>query len=335
MAIWPSFAMYVPGAVGPLGSLFNVFLCSIVLLASEWTSAETPTSDGQKQPMGTVLNGQNAVCNAELFSPEGPLFASDLVASGAEALQKAAVDSQPVHHPAFSVRSSRYVAEQHMQVAEYVHVSGLTVLSIETIASEREQTFSICVRTPVTDSYGTPHVLEHSVLQGSSRFPVHSVFSKLLRRGLSTYLNASTWPDRTCYELASLNNKDFYNLASVYIDAVFAPLVVQDPLILAQEGWRYELVPEGKGDSISQTATESNEEGAEKSQGIDCVQTPELCTLQYKGVVLSEMKGSAGVPDNDEWLHRVKALFPDMPTHSENFGGEPLAIPNLTFEHLK
>lgn len=102
------------------------------------------------------------------------------------------------------------------------------------------------------------------------------------------------------------------------MDAVFSPLVVRDSHILAQEGWRYELTPKNK-----------------EQEDVDCTSTPDVCELRYSGVVLSEMKGSWGEPDAAEWRYRMSLLFPDMPTHKFSSGGDPAAIPQLTFQHLQ
>ncbi|KAL8449752.1 hypothetical protein Emag_003535 [Eimeria magna] len=139
-----------------------------------------------------------------------------------------------------------------------------------------------------------------------------------MKKSLHTYINANTWATRTCFPVASLNTKDFYNLISVYMDAVFYPLATRDPLILSQEGWRYVLKAK-------------NEELAD----IDCALTPSACVLEYSGVVMSEMKGVYANPDALETRHMFSELFPDIATYVESSGGKPLEIPGLTFEHLQ
>ena len=109
------------------------------------------------------------------------------------------------------------------------------------ISSDNNKVFGITFPTPVSDSTGLPHVLEHSVLCGSRKYPTKEPFVHLLKGSLNTFLNAFTYPDRTCYPVASMNLKDFYNLIDVYLDAVFYPRAVKDPRVLAQEGWHYSL----------------------------------------------------------------------------------------------
>ena len=112
--------------------------------------------------------------------------------------------------------------------------TGAELLSIA-IADENK-TFGVTFRTPPEDSAGLPHVLEHSVLCGSRKYPVKEPFVELLKGSLQTFLNAFTYPDRTCYPVASCNLQDFYNLVDVYLDAVFHPVAVHDPKVLAQKG---------------------------------------------------------------------------------------------------
>lgn len=291
----------------PLGPLVLLWLGLNITLSSV-ASQETPSSPQRAKKPGQA-------CRATLFPEGNPLMLPDSL-TASDAPEPTVMI--PVAHPAFTVKSSQFVPEYNFFAVEYVHVTGATVWSLSTAPAEREMTFSICFRTPVTDSYGAPHVLEHSVLQGSLKYPVQSVFSHLKRRSLQTYINASTWPDRTCYPVASLNAKDLYNLAGVYMDVVFAPLAVRDPSILAQEGWRYELKPKDK-----------------EQEGVDCTLTPDVCELRYTGAVFPEMKGVWGIPDAAEWKYRLRFLFPDMPTYKYSSGGVPSVIPQLTFEHLK
>nr|CAD1820685.1 unnamed protein product [Ananas comosus var. bracteatus] len=149
------------------------------------------------------------------------------------------------------------------------------------------------------DSTGEPHILEHSVLCGSRKYPVKEPFVELLKGSFYTFLNAFTYPDRTYYPVASTNVKDFYNLVDVYLDAVFFPKCVEDIQIFQQEGWHYELNDLAEDISI-------------------------------KGVVYSEMKGIYSQPD---FLVQY-ALFPDT-IYSLDSGGDPKVIPQLTFEEFK
>jgi Zn-dependent M16 (insulinase) family peptidase len=154
-------------------------------------------------------------------------------------------------------------------------------------------------------STGVPHILEHSVLCGSRKFPVKEPFVDLLRGSLQNFLNAFTYPDRTCYPVASTNTKDFYNLVNVYLDAVLHPRAVSDPQVLQQEGWHYEL----DGDDPS---------GA----------------LSIKGVVYNEMKGVYSSPDSLMARATQQALFPNNAYHVDS-GGAPERIPDLTFEQFR
>jgi presequence protease len=152
-------------------------------------------------------------------------------------------------------------------------------------------------------STGVPHILEHSVLCGSRKFPVKEPFVDLLKGSLQNFLNAFTYPDRTCYPVASTNTKDFYNLIHVYLDAVLNPRAINDPQVLEQEGWHYEL---------------------------DKVEDP----LKIKGVVFNEMKGVYSSPDSLMGRAVQQALFPSN-TYGVDSGGDPQAIPTLSFEQFR
>ena len=171
------------------------------------------------------------------------------------------------------------------------------------VNEDENKCFSISFRTPVSDSTGVPHIMEHSVLCGSRKYPIKEPFVQLIKGSLQTFLNAMTFPDRTCYPVASCNVQDFYNLVDIYLDAVFFPNCLRDPLIFAQEGWHYEL---------------------------DKVDNP----LTYKGVVFNEMKGSFSSPDQVHALRGERLLFPDNAYWHES-GGDPVDIPNLNFEQFK
>ena len=160
--------------------------------------------------------------------------------------------------------------------------------------------FSISFATQPWDDTGVFHILEHSVLNGSEKFPVKEPFLDLLKSSMNTFLNAMTFPDKTVYPVSSRNEKDFMNLCEVYLDAVFFPMIYQNPGIFAQEGWHYEL-----------------REGEE--------------VPTYKGVVFNEMKGALASVDTllDENLCHL--LFPDNCYHF-NSGGDPAHIPSLTRE---
>ena len=160
--------------------------------------------------------------------------------------------------------------------------------------------FTIGFRTPPEDSTGLQHILEHSVLCGSKKFPAKDPFVELVKGSLNTFLNAMTYPDKTVYPIASCNDKDFQNLMHVYMDAVFYPNIYEHDEIFRQEGWSYKL---------------------------DNAEAP----LEYNGVVYNEMKGAFSSPEGV--LDRVilNSLFPDTSYRNES-GGDPEDIPNLTYE---
>ena len=199
----------------------------------------------------------------------------------------------------FRVIRDEYIDELKTQAYVYYHPSGAKVLSLAN--DDENKVFGITFRTPPKDSTGIAHILEHSVLCGSRKFPVKEPFIELIKGSLNTFLNAFTYPDRTCYPLASTNSQDFYNLIDVYLDAVFFPRIT--PEVLHQEGWHYE-VDEATGE------------------------------LSYKGVVFNEMKGAYSNPDSlaAEWAQQ--SLFPDT-TYGVDSGGDPRFIPDLTFDQFK
>lgn len=176
--------------------------------------------------------------------------------------------------------------------------SGARILVIEN--SDENKVFNIAFRTPPFDSGGVAHILEHSVLCGSEKYPLKDPFVELVKGSLNTFLNAMTYPDKTMYPVASCNATDFRNLMNVYLDAVFYPNIYKKEEIFRQEGWHYEL------------------------------KTPED-DLKYNGVVYNEMKGAFS--SAEEMLDReiFNTLFPDTPYGVES-GGDPKNIPNLTYE---
>ncbi len=168
--------------------------------------------------------------------------------------------------------------------------------------------FSITFKTPASDDTGVFHILEHSVLCGSRKFPVKEPFVNLLKSSMQTFLNAMTFPDKTMYPVASTNERDLLNLADVYLDAVFHPNIYENPRIFEQEGWHYEL--EGRCDG-----------------GKDC---EDAGSLAYNGVVYNEMKGALSDPDSVLYDTLSAALFPDT-TYRFESGGTPEGIPTLTY----
>ena len=168
---------------------------------------------------------------------------------------------------------------------------------------DENKVFSVGFRTPPTDDTGVPHILEHSTLCGSKKFPVKDPFIELLKGSLNTFLNAMTYPDKTVYPVASCNDKDFANLMEVYMDAVFYPNVYLHEEIFKQEGWHYEL------------------------ENVDA-------DIIYNGVVYNEMKGAFSSPEQVVMRESRHALFPDT-TYGVESGGDPEFIPNLTYEAFK
>jgi hypothetical protein len=182
----------------------------------------------------------------------------------------------------------------------YKHAkTGAELLSVS--LDDENKVFGIAFRTPPKDSTGVAHILEHSVLCGSKKYPVKEPFVELLKSSLQTFLNAFTYPDKTCYPVASTNLKDFYNLIDVYMDAVFHPVISEN--IFKQEGRHYEL------------------------ESLDA-------PLTMKGVVYNEMKGAYSSPDGVLSEFSQRELFPDI-TYGIDSGGDPEVIPELTYEQFK
>lgn len=180
---------------------------------------------------------------------------------------------------------------------------------------DENKAFAIGFKTPPADSTGVFHILEHSVLCGSAKFPVKEPFVDLIKSSMQTFLNAMTYPDKTIYPVATTNEQDLYNLMDVYLDAVFNPAIYTKPTIFEQEGWHYELdLPEdAEGDGSSASLREG--------------------TLRYNGVVFNEMKGALSDPMSvlDDAVNA--ALYPDT-TYAHESGGDPRAIPALTYEQF-
>lgn len=213
------------------------------------------------------------------------------------------VDAKVLEHPAYDQQEKFKIDEYGLEGVLYTHKkSGAQVISV-LAPQDDNKVFGITFRTPPEDSTGIPHVLEHSVLCGSKKFPVKEPFVDLLKGSLQNFLNAFTYPDRTCYPVASTNTKDFYNLVNVYLDAVLNPRAISDPLVLQQEGWHYELEDPSS-------------------------------PLIFKGVVYNEMKGVYSSPDSLMGRATQQALFPSN-TYGVDSGGDPLKIPDLTFDQFK
>lgn len=200
-------------------------------------------------------------------------------------------------HPAFQLLRQHHVEALDIQVSEYKHkVTGAVHYHLAT--NHDENVFLVAFRTQPMDSKGTAHILEHTALCGSEKFPVRDPFFLMIRRSLNTFMNAFTAADWTAYPFATQNKKDFQNLLSVYLDAAFAANL--NPLDFAQEGIRIEL---------------------ENDQAV------------YKGVVFNEMKGAMSSPTDQLYHQLAHHLFPET-TYHYNSGGDPKDIPDLTYEQL-
>lgn len=178
--------------------------------------------------------------------------------------------------------------------------TGARVMLIEN--DDENKVFNIAFRTPPRNSTGVAHILEHSVLCGSREFPLKDPFVELVKGSLNTFLNAMTYPDKTCYPVASCNDRDFQNLMHVYLDAVFYPRIYEREEIFRQEGWSYHL---------------EDENGP----------------LTYNGVVYNEMKGAFSSPDDVLEREIMNRLFPDTAYGVES-GGDPKNIPDLSYEEF-
>ncbi len=206
-------------------------------------------------------------------------------------------------HPAFEWLRSQKIDSLNLTVEEYRHrKTGAQHFHLN--ADNPENVFFVALRTVPKDSTGVAHILEHTALCGSERYPVRDPFFMMIRRSLNTFMNAFTSSDWTAYPFASKNRKDFRNLMEVYLDAVFFSRL--DELDFAQEGHRIEF------------------------------EKPEdpLSDLVYKGVVYNEMKGAMSSPVNALWHTLCKYLFPTS-TYHYNSGGDPESIPDLTFDALR
>jgi Zn-dependent M16 (insulinase) family peptidase len=204
------------------------------------------------------------------------------------------------HTHGFERLDEHFISETQTIARRYRHLrTGAELLSL--LNQDENKVFGITFRTPPGDSTGVAHILEHSVLCGSRKYPVKEPFVELLKGSLKTFLNAMTYPDKTCYPVASQNEQDFYNLIDVYLDAVFHPRLT--PHVLQQEGWHLEL---------------------------DDVDGP----LADKGVVFSEMKGVYSSPERLLMEYAQQSLFPDHP-YGFDSGGDPREIPRLTYEQFK
>lgn len=202
----------------------------------------------------------------------------------------------------FNLKKEQFIEEEASTVYLYEHEK--TKAQIVYMKNEDpNKVFFINFRTPPIGSTGNCHILEHCVLNGSRKYKTKEPFMDLIKSSLHTYLNAMTYPDKTVFPVASRNNTDFSNLMDLYLDAVFHPNVINDPLIFRQEGWRYEIF--------------------DKSE-----------PLTYQGVVYNEMKGALSSADDQVENQIFHQLFPNT-IYAENSGGNPEKIPTLSFEEFR
>jgi Zn-dependent M16 (insulinase) family peptidase len=209
---------------------------------------------------------------------------------------------QPACHPAFELLRSHIIPALNITVEEYRH-RKTGAQHIHLVADNDENVFLVALRTVPHDSTGVAHILEHTALCGSEKYPVRDPFFLMTRRSLNTFMNAFTSSDWTAYPFASQNRQDFNNLLDVYLDAVFFAKL--DPLDFAQEGHRLEF------------------DEMEDAQS----------ALTFKGVVFNEMKGAMSSVTSTLWQTLSKYVFPTT-TYHHNSGGEPDCIPDLTYEQL-
>lgn len=199
----------------------------------------------------------------------------------------------------FKLLEKRFVAEVNAECLYFMHEqSGARLIKIA--ADDPNKLFNIAFNTLPANSTGVAHIMEHAVLNGSKSFPVKSPFDVLRKGSLNTFLNAMTGPDFTTYPVASMNDKDYFNLMHVYLDATLFPRIYDDERIFLQEGWHYEL------DAID-------------------------ADVVFKGVVFNEMKGAYSSPMRELYFRTNQTLFPNT-TYGYCSGGYPSEIPNLTYE---
>ena len=208
-----------------------------------------------------------------------------------------------VNHPSFKWIRSQRIDSLNLTLQEFQHIKT-GALHYHLAAENTENVFLVAFRTVPMDSTGVAHILEHTALCGSKKYPVRDPFFMMIRRSLNTFMNAFTSSDWTAYPFASQNKKDFNNLLDVYLDAVFFTRL--DELDFLQEGHRVEF-------------KEANDANGE---------------LEYKGVVFNEMKGAMSSPVSVLWQEVSKYLYPTS-TYHYNSGGEPQDIPDLTYQQLK
>lgn len=201
----------------------------------------------------------------------------------------------------YLLQEAKYIKEIDSEAIIYIHERTKAKILLMS-NHDPHKSFCIGFRTPPSDSTGVAHIIEHSVLCGSKKYPLKDPFVELAKGSLNTYLNAMTYPDKTLYPISSQNDKDFHNLMDVYLDAVFFPNIYKHKEIMMQEGWRYHL------------------------------ENPED-PIEYKGVVYNEMKGAFSSPEEIGFRLIKETLFPDT-TYANESGGAPKDIPSLSYENF-
>lgn len=201
----------------------------------------------------------------------------------------------------FTLLEKRFVKEVNGECLYFRHEkSGARLFKIA--SDDANKTFAIAFKTDPESDAGTPHIMEHCVLNGSQKFPVKSPFDVLSKTSLNTFINAFTGDHMTAYPAASKNLKDYFNLMDVYLDAVFHPRIYNEPKILKQEGWHYEL-------------------------------SDKDAPIEYRGIVYNEMKGAYSSPTRELSYHIQKNLYPNT-NYQYSSGGYPPSIPNLTYDYF-
>ena len=202
----------------------------------------------------------------------------------------------------YEIVSEKKVDEREVEIIELRHiVTKASILLF--ICDDKNRVFNIAFKTPVMNNKGIPHILEHSVLCGSRKYNVKDPFIELAKTSMNTFLNAMTYPDKTCYPVASANLKDFHNLMDVYLDAVFYPNAVKNNKIFMQEGWHYEIENEGN-------------------------------PLTVNGVVLNEMRGVYSSPDAIIERTNLENTYGGT-NYAYDYGGDPIEILDLDFNEFK
>ncbi|SBS86787.1 bergheilysin (BLN) [Plasmodium malariae] len=221
-------------------------------------------------------------------------------------------------HKSYDIVEKRYNDKFNMTYTVYEHKKAKTqVIALgSNDPLDVDQSFAFYVKTLTHSGKGIPHILEHTVLSGSKNFNYKDSMGLLEKGTLNTHLNAYTFNDRTIYMAGSMNNRDFFNIMSIYMDSVFQPNVLENKFIFQTEGWTYEV-----------------EKLKEEEKNLDVPKIKDY-KVSFNGIVYNEMKGSFSNPLQDLYYEIMKYIFPDN-VHSNISGGDPKEIPNLTYEEFK